>query len=141
MTVYYNAKERQASELPGNLLGHVSPYIYYNHCYICGRKQFWHVQSLETSWQNRWVFIQCLPLSALSIDQIILFSVSGTVNLRPRPPRRTGSRRAPCAAPCGWPPSGLCTPPSSCCPVASVVGSPRWGLVEAVNKQFLSPMF
>ena len=25
MTIYYNAKERQASELPGNLLGHVSP--------------------------------------------------------------------------------------------------------------------
>ena len=47
MTIYYNAKERQASELPGNPLGLVSPYIHYNHC--SGRKQFWHVQSLETS--------------------------------------------------------------------------------------------
>ena len=25
MSIYYNAKERQAAELPGNPLGHVSP--------------------------------------------------------------------------------------------------------------------
>lgn len=47
--------------------------------------------------------------------------------------RRTGSRRGPCAAPCGWPPSELCTPPSSCCPVASVVDSPLTGWAATVN--------